>query len=87
MSSAYHFGEFVVSAEMVEALENYVHQRFAPGGFLEAVICNNFKEACGRADGFNIRNLPAFAAYLYNEMPSPSQGSPEAYEAWLKGPT
>ena len=75
--------QYIIRAEMVEALRDYVEKRIPLGGFLRAVVTNNFKEACGRADSQNIFNLPAFATYVYNEMPAPSQGSPEAYRAWL----
>lgn len=79
----YRFNEFVVRADMVEALWEYVHQGVPLGDFLRAVVCNDLVEACGRADDGNVRNMPAFAAYLYNEMPQGSWGSAEAYERWI----
>jgi hypothetical protein len=52
------------------------------GDFLRAVLSNNLMEAMGRADGYNVRTLPAICAYVYNELPSPSHGSPEAVREW-----
>ena len=77
--------QYIIRAEMVEALRNYAEKRVPLGGFLRAVVTNDFKEACGRADSQNVYNLPAFATYMYNEMPAPSQGSLEAYHAWING--
>ena len=87
MSKGYEFRSgfesYWISAELVDALEEYVRIGRPLGSFLQAVVSNDFKDAVGRADGTNIRNLPAFAAYVYNEMPGPSQGSREKYKAWI----
>lgn len=83
MKKPYRFLEWEISADMLEAIALYVERGLPPGGFLEAVICNDFQGACGRADWHNIRNLPAFAAYFYKETPSACNGSVEAYHAWL----
>ena len=40
-------------------------------------------EACNRADDFNLPNLPAFCAWVYNECPSPAHGSRAKVKAWL----
>ena len=69
-----------------ESLDAYVELRRPLGGFLQAVIENNFMEAVGRADDLNVRQLPAIAAYVYNDMPSVCHGSPALYVAWLEGP-
>ena len=84
MSAPYVFNQFVVREDMIAALEEYVSDGVPLGGFLRAVVENDLKGACGRADGGNIGNLPAFVAYAYNEMPSTSHGSPEIYKRWLE---
>lgn len=81
----YHYQGFVARADMIDALILYAVHRVPLGDFLTAVVSNNLMGACGRADEGNMRNLPAFCAYLYNEMPSGSFMSKEAYEAWLSG--
>ena len=84
MTSPYHFREFTLRAEMVEALDRYVRHGVPVGDFLYAAICNDFMELCGRADDDLQRNLPALAAFLYNEVPMALRGA-EKYAAWVKG--
>lgn len=74
---------FTVRADMVEALEAYVHQGRPLGDFLRAVVSNDLIEACAMADSMNLLNIPAFAAYLWNEMPPGSFGSRKAYDGWI----
>jgi hypothetical protein len=76
--------DFRFSAHLVESLEDYVRTGRPVGSFLEAVISNNLKDAVMFADARNICNLPAFASYMYNNMPAPSQGSRERYRAWVE---
>lgn len=80
----YQFRRWYVRDDMVEALESYVRDGVPLGGFLKAVVCNDFAGAAGKADNWNLDNLPAFGAYVYNEMPSTSHGSIEIYDAWLR---
>jgi hypothetical protein len=79
----YRFFDYTLRDDMVAALKRYAKDRVPLGDFLEAAVCNDFVEAAGRADEDNQRNLPALAAYLYNEMPRESWGSRAAYKAWL----
>ena len=81
---SYRFRDWVVRDDMQAALDRYVHQGVRLGDFLSAVVSNDFQEACRRADNDSLENLPAFAAYVYNEMPSTCHGSREIYRAWLK---
>jgi hypothetical protein len=55
-----------------------------PGRFLQAVICNDLKEACGQADNENIHQLPAYVAYFYNHAPHNCWGSRDIMMAWHK---
>ena len=83
MSSAFVFGEYSISAEMVDCIRDYVELGRPPGSFLTAVICNDLTQACRRADEVNLRNLPAFVAYFYNDVPGPCWGSRERMDAWM----
>ena len=74
------------SEDIRKSLDAYVQQRRPLGGFLQAVIENNFMEAVGRADSRNVEQLVAIASYVYHDMPSTCHGSPARYAAWLKGP-
>lgn len=55
-----------------------------PGSFLTAVLCNDLKEACARADDHNRYALFDIVFYLYNECPSLCWGSYEKVDAWEK---
>ncbi len=63
---------------MREWIENGVPQ----GDFLMAVLSNDLKEACGRADNINQRRLFQYCQFLYNAAPSACWGSPEQVAWW-----
>lgn len=65
-----------------ESMRLYVEHGVLPGSFLTAVLCNDFMEACGKADDVN-RHLWDYANFLYNYAPSNCFGSPEAVKAWV----
>lgn len=65
-------------------LDAYVEDGIPPGGFLQAVLSNDLKEAFGRADIENRTHMFEIVNYMYNEMPVRCQGSREIVEAWLK---
>lgn len=69
--------------EIIESLQRYALQGIPVGGFLQAVLENNLKEAVMRAHPLNGHAIPAIVSYIYNEMPRDSQGSPAAYESWV----
>lgn len=79
----YEFVDFYIPERMMEGVLLYVEKGVVPGDFLVAVIQNNLKEAVGRADTENMRNLPAFVGYFYNETPLACWGSKEKMEAWV----
>jgi len=82
--SGYTFQGYAIPEHMVQALEGYTEEGHPLGHFLQAIVSNNFMEACSRADMENQRNLPAYGAYLYNMMPAASWGSPGAYKHWVE---
>ena len=82
-ASGYTFREWRVPDHMVGSIRRYIEQGIPPGDFLTAVLDNNLKEAMGRADDENLRNLPAILAYFYNEAPGLCWGSPEKRRVWV----
>ena len=66
----------------MEGLERWRDHGIYPGNFLTAVLENDLIGSLGRADEENLANLPAYGAYLYNEMPIGSHGSKEIMRAW-----
>jgi hypothetical protein len=73
-----------IPEHMMEAIRRYIDHGIEPGGFLTAVICNDLKEAVGRADAQNVRLLVDYVRFFYNDAPSPCWGSPETMRAWLR---
>lgn len=77
-----------IRTDMMDELDNYLQDGIPPGDFLRAVLANDLVGAVGRADKENLHNLPAYANYLYWELPgrgSPNcpWGSYEAVESYL----
>lgn len=64
-------------------LLRYIVDGIGPGDFLSAVLANDLREACGRADGVNRHLLWQYVRWLYNEAPSGCWGSPEEVDHWL----
>lgn len=77
-------GQYKIPAYMDEAILAYVNKGRIPGDFLQAVIGNDLKEAVGRADLENMKNLPAYVYYFYNETPTPCWGSREKMNKWAE---
>lgn len=65
-----------------EALASWVVHGIVPGSFLCAVLRNNLKEACSRADFGNRISLHNTVAWLYNEAPEICWGSEHNFDAW-----
>lgn len=80
----YEFNGFHIQNHMMEAIKSYVEHGTRPGDFLTAVICNDLSEAMQRADEKNMRNLPAFVAYFYMEVPLAICGTKEKMDFWIK---
>lgn len=79
------FGKrYAIPDYMQHAILDYVNKGHIPGDFLQAVICNDLREAVGRADENNIGQLPAYMNYFYNYAPYACWGSRENMEAWVE---
>ena len=72
----------VIRQDMLVAIENYIDHHKPTGGFLEAIISNQLREALGRADPENLKNIQAFIAFFIWEAPSTCWGSPTEYKDW-----
>ena len=80
--SEYRFKEFYIPARMMDGITRYIEKGVPPGDFQTAIIENNLEAACGRADEENLRNIPAYVAYFYNNAPANCWGYKGAVEAW-----
>lgn len=76
------FREFYIPDYMGYGIRDYLERGILPGSFLTAVFSNNLVEAASCADEINLRNLPAYAAYLQSKMPIGSWGSTEKVYGW-----
>lgn len=79
----YTFQNYYIPDRMMPGIRRYIEDGIPPGRFLTAIIQNNLSNACGQADDENMRNLPAYAAYFYNEVPLTCWGSKEKMNVWI----
>ncbi len=80
----YHY--FLVSDDILAAINRYALHHERRGHFLTAVLENDLLEAFGRADPENEKVLHQIVVYCYNEIPSSSWGSKDKVKAWLEMP-
>jgi hypothetical protein len=83
LKMAYTLSEMTLPDDLKETIDRYIEHGVPTGGFLEAVICNDLKEACGRADEQNLRIIPAIVSYFYNEAPMACWGKPDSFQNWI----
>lgn len=76
--------EYDVPLHMHGYLIRYVEEGVPPGHFLSAVINNDLREACSRADSKNKTRLHAFVMWLYNWAPQGCWGYADAVHDWCK---
>ncbi len=69
--------------ECVDSLSRYVNNRTPTGGFLRAVLENDFMGAFNRADLNNTRNMGLIAMFVYNYVPMGVRGSKAKVCDWL----
>ncbi len=79
----YKFRNFYIPERMMGGIKRYIENGIVPGSFLTAVIQNNLREAVGQADDENLKNIPAYVSYFYNEAPSGCWGSKKKMEEWV----
>ena len=80
----YKFRDYYIPERMMDGIVRYIDDRIRPGSFLTAIICNDLTKAVDKADDENIKNLPAYVGYFYNEAPAGCWGSVRAFKNWLK---
>lgn len=74
----------LIPAHCRESLEMYILYGVPVGHFLAAVLSNDLRRACERADDTNIKALPQYMRFLYSYAPVACWGSPAKYRAWLE---
>jgi hypothetical protein len=72
-----------IPPHMHEAIVRYVVDHEPVGGFLTAILENDFMEAAKAADHMNINAFRNYANLFYNHLPYLCYGSPVRVERWL----
>lgn len=70
--------------DLREPLRRYIESGLPTGHFLGAVLQNDLREACARADVFNRARLFEIVSWLYNQAPGSCWGSPERFREWVQ---
>jgi hypothetical protein len=73
----------MIKKSTIEGIRRYADLHCPTGSFVNAVLCNDLKEACSMADEENLAALPEIVRYCWNEIPHSCWGSPERVERWL----
>ena len=79
-----HIRYDVLPVEMRDGARDYVERGLQPGGFMLAVLRNDFIDAVTRADPINRACLHDWAMWLWNEAPSKCWGSAAKVENWIE---
>ena len=64
------------------AIDRHAEHGYPCGGFVTAVLENNFGQAALRAADGNVLLLREIALYLYGYIPESCWGSPEKVKSW-----
>jgi hypothetical protein len=72
-----------VPEQMHDSYVRYLLHGIEPGDFLVAVLANDLREACGRADDDNRKSLYNHVFFLHNYAPMGCWGSPEHVSEWI----
>jgi len=89
MTAAYdaHLRQRLVQSNVPEQLHDglvhYIGERRHVGQFLTAVLSNDLKDACARADNVCQVHLHSLIFFLYNYAPGDCWGSRDKVTAWL----
>lgn len=66
-----------------DGLRLYIEDGCPPGSFLLAVLENDLRRACERADIVNQVRLFDIVSWIYNEAPANCWGTPQRVQQWL----
>lgn len=72
----------LIPRECRRALEAYVKNGSPLGHFLEAIVCNDLREAVDRADEYNEGILGLYVRYMFNKTPMGCWGSRKKVDEW-----
>lgn len=70
--------------DLRDGFKMYIEHGVPPGHFITAVLRNDLKEACARADLHNRKKLYDLVFWLYNYAPNSCWGSPALVHNWIQ---
>ena len=79
-----HVNWDLIPHHMQGGVRRWIEDGIKPGQFLAAVLCNDLKEALGRADDINRDRLHDTVSFFYSHAPIGCWGSPENFADWHK---
>jgi len=74
-----------IPRRILQSLNQYIHRRLEPGGFLKAVLMNDLSGALSHADPDCLQSLKTLHHHLYWHAPSECWGNAKRVQEWLKG--
>jgi len=79
----YRFREWHIPERMMPGIRRYIDQGIYPGDFLTKIFENDLVGALEEADEENLRNIQAYASYLYSKTPINCWGSEQIVKRWI----
>ncbi len=73
-----------IPEHMQEGIISYICHGRRPGGFLEAVLCNNLAEAFDRASKENLEAMLAWVGFVFNHVPRMACRTAARVNAWVR---
>lgn len=80
------FGYTGLPSHMRRGFRAYIEGHHPMGHFGMAILRNDLREACRRADQMNRLLLVHIVTWLWSEAPANCWGSPEAVQSWTARP-
>lgn len=74
----------LIPPHMHDGVVGYVMKGWRPGGFMEAVLTNDFKGSYTQADMENLYALRGWAQFVMAHIPAMAQGTEKRFEDWIK---
>ncbi len=74
----------VIGEPILSGINRFVLLHEKKGDFITAVLCNDLREAFGRADHLNQKIMFQIVSYCHNQIPGLCWGSPEKVKAWVE---
>jgi hypothetical protein len=73
----------LIPDSMIGPLRRYIENGIPPGDFMTAVLSNDLREACARADDINRPRLFEYVKFLHAYAPYSCWGSLKSVKAWV----